>query len=256
MRGLVQSVERAAAMLRLLADGSEPMELGVIADALGLPKGTAHGLLRTLKEVGFVEQDVAGGPYRVAADVFRLGPRPMDLNELRSHAVDWADALAARTGESVRVAAFADGHAVTAHHVFRADGSRQVLRTGTHFPLHASALGKVLLAFEPGAARSLYHAELEPLTGRTTTDRRALQRELAEVRDLGHAVSVEEQQAGLSGIASPIRDHGGYVVAAVGIEGPPERLFDDKLRPRQALVTQVLRAGRSISRELGHGRHR
>ena len=250
----MQSVERAAAMLRLLADETGGLELHEIAESLGLPKATAHGLLRTLSEVGFVEQERPGGAYHLVPDVLRLGAERWDLNEIRSRAMNWCDALAARTGESVRLAAFRDGEVVVVHHVFRADASKQSLATGATLPLHACALGKVLVAFEPSAARAWYGQELTRLTPRTITDRRAVQRELAAVRDLGYAVAVEEVSMGVSDIASPIRDHGGYVVAAVSIQGAPQRLYDDRGRPRQALVGHVVRAGRSISRELGHGR--
>ena len=164
MPGNVQSVERAAAILRLLADEDEPLALAQVAAALGLAKPTAHGILRTLEDVGFVEQDVPNGPYRVAADLFHLGRgEKLDPNELRSRAMNWTDALAARTGESARVATFLRGRAEVAHHVFRADGGTQVLMTGSIVPLHASALGKVLLAFYPGAARSVLRSELPAL---------------------------------------------------------------------------------------------
>jgi DNA-binding IclR family transcriptional regulator len=252
--GSVQSVERAAAILRLLAEQDEPIGLTQIASALGLAKGTAHGIVRTLQDVGFVDQVEANGRYRVATEVFRLGWTKLDPNELRSKALNWTDALAARTGESARVAAFRGGRAEVAHHVFRADGGTQVLVTGSVVPLHASALGKVLLAFDPGAARSVIKGELPVLTTRTITDRIVLQRELAAIRDLGWAGSIGEVEPGVAGIAAPIRDRGGYVIAVVGIEGSVDRVCDDKLRLRTALITQVVRAGRSISRELGHGR--
>lgn len=253
MAATVQSVERAAAMLRLLADENEPVGLAQIAAALGLAKGTAHGLLRTLQDVGFIEQTHPTGPYRVAPEIFRLGWARLDLNELRSKALNWTDALAARTGESARVAAFQDGHAQVAHHVFRADRSDQVLLTGTVIALHASALGKVLLAFDPGAARSIQGDDLPSFTFRTLTDRVALQRDLATIRDQGWAASVGESEPGVSSIAAPIRDGGGFVVAAVGVEGQTDRMCDERSRPRPAVVSHVVRAGRSISRELGHG---
>jgi DNA-binding IclR family transcriptional regulator len=254
--GSVQSVERAAAILRLLAEDDEPIGLSQIASALGLAKGTVHGIVRTLEEVGFVDQVYANGPYRVATEVFRLGWTKLDPNELRSKALNWTDALAARSGESARVAAFRGGRAEVAHHVFRADGGTQVLVTGSVVPLHASALGKVLLAFDPGAARSVVNQDLPALTSRTITGKVVLQRELAVIRDLGWAGSVGEVDQGVAGIAAPIRDRGGYVVAVVGIEGSIDRICDEKLRPRPALITQVVRAGRAISRELGHGRDR
>jgi DNA-binding IclR family transcriptional regulator len=251
--GTVQSVERAAAMLQLLAVESEPLGLVQIATALGLAKGTAHGLLRTLHEVGFVEQEPSGR-YRLGHDLFHLGSTQLDLNELKARALNWTDALAARTGDAVRVAAFRDGQAVVAHHVFRSDASRQVLETGSTVPLHASALGKVLLAFDPGAARSVVGRTLESLTYRTITDRAQLQRELADARDRGWAASVEEEMPDMASIAAPIRDRGGYVVAAVGIGGSVERLCDGRSRPLERLASQVVRAGRAISREFGHGR--
>ncbi len=241
-------------MLRLLAEESEGLGLHGIADALGLAKGTTHGLLHTLQEVGFVEQDRPGGPYRLVADVLRLGAQQWDVNELRARAINWSDALAARSGQAVRIAAYRDGSAVVVHHVFRAGSTGQSLTTGAHLPLHSTALGKVLLAHEPGAARAVCRQDLVRLTPRTVTDQPSLRRQLAGIRESGFAVSVEENRPGSSAIAAPIRDRGGHVVAAVSVEGPPDSLFPDG--PRAALVDQVIRAGRSISRQLGHGRSR
>lgn len=257
MPGNVQSVERAAAILRLLADEDEPLALAQIAAALGLAKPTAHGILRTLADVGFVEQPEANGPYQVAADLFEVGRgQRFDPNELRSRAMNWTDTLAARTGESARVATYYRGRAEVAHHVFRAGGGTQVLTTGAQVPLHASALGKVLLAHDPGAARRALRAELPAFTHRTITDRVVLQRELAVVRDLGWARALGEVDVDVAGLAAPIRDRGGYVVAVVGIEGLIDRLYDGRGKPRADMVDAVVDTGRAISRELGHGRER
>ncbi len=254
MPGAIQSVERAAAILRLLAESDEPMGLLQVSSSLGLAKGTVHGLLSTLQGVGFVRQSTSGGPYVLTEDLAALGRDRLDVNELRSRAMNWADALAARSGESAKVAVFREGRAVLAHHVFRAGADRQTLATGSTVPLHASALGKVLLAFDPTAARSVVGAELPSLTFRTVTDRIALHRELAAVRDNGWAAAVDEAEPGLAGIAAPVRDRGGYVIAVVGIEGETSRLCEERGRPRSALISHVVRAGREISRELGHGR--
>jgi DNA-binding IclR family transcriptional regulator len=253
--GLVQSVERAAAMVRLLAAESEPMSLGAIAGSLGLAKGTTHGLLRTLLEVGFVEQDPASR-YGVSADLLNLGSTMLDLNELRSLSFNWMDTLAARTGEATRIAAYRKGEVVVAHHVFAYTTDSQVVETGSILSLHGSAMGKVLLAFDPAAARNAFGQTLERMTFRTITDRQALLRELADVRDSGYAVSVGEVEPDLADISAPVRDHGGYVVAAVGISGPVTRLCDARQHPRPELVEDVLAGARSISRVLGHGQDR
>ena len=105
MAGSVQSVERAAAMLRLLAVEDEPLGLAQVAAGLGLAKGTAHGLLRTLVDVGFVDQDAGSGRYRVGVDLLHLGSTTLDMNELRSLSLNWVDTLAARAGEAARIAA-------------------------------------------------------------------------------------------------------------------------------------------------------
>lgn len=254
MPGHVQSVERAAAIVQLLASEVEPLALAQISAALSLAKPTAHGLLQTLCAVGFVEQEGAQGRYHLGRDLLQLGSATLDVNELRSRAINWTDALAARTGHSARVALFRDGRVLVAHHVFRIGASDDVLQTGSTLPLHASALGKVLVAFDPGAARACLAAPLESLTYRTVCDRATLLRQLADVRDAGWAAAVEEAEPGVAGIAAPIRDRGGYVVAAVGIAGAVDDLCDSRSRPRPELVADVTWAARAVSREFGHGR--
>jgi DNA-binding IclR family transcriptional regulator len=105
-----------------------------------------------------------------------------------------------------------------------------------------------------GAYRSVEGITLDPLTFHTITDKVRLDRELARVRDEGWAAEAEEREPEMAAIAAPIRDHRGSVVAAVGVAGHRDRICDTRGRPRQALLTLVVRAGRSISRELGHGR--
>lgn len=253
MSGPVQSVERAAAIVQLLASEEEPLGLAQIAAALSLAKTTAHGLLGTLCDVRFVEKDDAG-LYRVGRDLLQIGSTRMDPNELRAHALNWTDALAARTGAAARVAMFTDGAAVIAHHVFAIGSHQQLLETGRRIPLHATALGKVLLAFDPGAARSVLGRPLQSFTYRTITDRSALMRELADIRESGCAMCVEECEPDLAGIAAPVRDRGGYVVASIGITGSVDDVCDARRRPHRALEDEVLRAARAVSSEFGHGR--
>ena len=87
----IQSLERAAAMLRLLAGGERRLGLSDIASTLGLAKGTAHGILRTLQQEGFVEQDENSGRYQLGAELLRLGNSYLDVHELRARALVWTD---------------------------------------------------------------------------------------------------------------------------------------------------------------------
>ncbi len=253
MPGPVQSIERAAAILKLLARGSGRLGVSEIAGSLGLARGTAHGLLRTLQGVGFVEQDGETGKYQLGATLLHLGTSYLDVNELRSRAINWADALAARSGEAVRIGTPLEGRVLVVHHVFRPDDTLQTLDMGTLLPAHATALGKVLLAYDSGAVAAL-EGVLEPFSRRTITAHRDLARALGEVRDMGWASEVEEMTVGEAGVAAPIRGQGGLVVGAMGISGAVERLCDARGRPKPTLVTYVRDAARAVSRDLGASR--
>lgn len=251
MPGPVQSIERAAAILRLLARGSGRLGVGEIASSLGLAKGTAHGILRTLQLVGFVEQDHATGKYQLGAALLHLGTSYLDVNELRSRAINWADALAARSGEAVRIGAPLEGKVLVVHHVFRPDDTLQTLDVGSLLPLHASALGKVLLAYDSDLAATTQLTELDVFTRRTLVTPAALGRALAKVREVGWAGENEEMVPGQASIAAPISSYGGLVVGAIGIFGAVERICSSSGEPDPTLVSYVRDAARAVSRDLG-----
>lgn len=238
--GTVQSIERAAAILQVVAASGGTLGVTDIAEAVGLAKTTAHSLLRTLLHVGFVEQDRATGHYAVGAGLLRLGSH-LDVNELRARSSNWADALAARSGQAVRLVTLAgDDEVVVVHHVFRPDDSAQVLDVGSTLPARSTALGRVLLA------HSLGRRAPRTAAGVAAAD-------LAEVRARGWAVERGEHQPGRGCIAAPVRAHGGLVVAALGINGPVSSLFDGRGAPRGLLVGMVADAAAGVSRELGAG---
>jgi DNA-binding IclR family transcriptional regulator len=254
MAGPVQSIERAAAILRLLAGGPRRLGLGEVASSLGLAKGTAHGILRTLQHVDFVEQDETTGKYQLGAALLHLGTSYLDVNELRSRSLNWADALAARSGEAVRLGTPLEGKVLVVHHVFRPDDTLQTLDVGALLPLHASSMGKVLLAFGTAAPETGPGGELEAYTRHTLVTREDLDRALAEIREQGWGAEVQEMSLGEAGIAAPIRGHGGLVVGAIALSGPSERICDPKGRPQPALIGLLREAARAISRDLGAAR--
>ena len=155
MPGNIQSIERAAAILRLLSGRTRRLGVVDLAGELGLPKGTVHGLLRTLQHVGFVEQDPETGKYQLGAALLHMGSSYLDGNELRTRALNWSDSLAARTQEAVRIGTLHEGQVLIVHHVFRPDDSLQTLDVGSLLPAHATALGKMLLAHHPYALAEL-----------------------------------------------------------------------------------------------------
>lgn len=245
--GPIQSVERAAALLRLLGGTGRAIALAELAAALDLPRPTAHGILRTLREAGFVEQD-ASARYRIGAALADLGRGGPDPHDLRAAAMNWADALAGATGLAVQMGVL-DGHAVrVVHHVFRPDASPQRLRTGTELPLYASALGKCLLAFAPVGMPRPRELDMHPWTGRTVASPAQLEAHLAIARRRGWASDLGEYEPALGGAAAPVRSTGGLVVGALGVLGPVEELFGTGEQLRRPVTRELLAAARAVSR--------
>lgn len=246
----IQSIERAAAILRLLSGRSRRLGVVEIAGELGLAKGTAHGILRTLAQVGFVEQHPESGKYQLGAALLHIGSSYLDGNELRTRALNWSDSLAARTNEAVRIGTLHDGQVLVVHHVFRPDDTRQVLEVGALLPAHATALGKMLLAHHAYTAAECIKAGLPRYTKKTIVDAEELHRELEAINNRGWAADLEELIPDEAAYAAPIEDRRGVTVGAIGISGPADRLRV-KGKTRSDLAASVREAARSISRELG-----
>lgn len=249
----IQSLERAAAMLRLLAGGERRLGLSDIAATLGLAKGTAHGILRTLQSEGFVEQDPASGRYQLGAELLRLGNSYLDVHELRARALVWTDDLARSSGESVHLGVLHLRGVLIVHHVFRPDDSRQVLEVGAMQPLHSTGLGKVLCAYDPVAHSEALESERKQFTPRTVVEPAAFEEVLDLVRARGWAADLEETWEGVTSVAAPIHDRRGLAVGAIAVTGAVERLCPSgELRPE--LVAAVRDCARAVSRDLGASR--
>ncbi|HEY0815908.1 MAG TPA: IclR family transcriptional regulator [Pseudonocardia sp.] len=245
MPGTIQSIERAVAVLRLLGTADRPLGLNELAASLDLPRPTAHGIVSTLRAVGLVDQDKRSARYLLSAGAAHLH-RAVDPHDLRAAAMNWADALAGSTGLAVVLAVPEAGLARVVHHVFRPDRSTQWVRTGQRVPLHATAIGKCLLAFAPAATPPLGRLELTRSTGRTCTDVAMLAEHLSAARQRGWAGSVGEYESGGGGAAAPVRSRGGLVAGALGILGRVEELFGPDDRLRLPLADELLAAAEAI----------
>ena len=144
---MIQSVDRAIRILKVL-QGARRMTLGEIAQQLGLPPSTVHGILRTLLAHGMVGQEPASGRYRLGPAVLPLGNVFLETLELRSRAMAWSEDLARRTGLAVRTGVMLLDDVVVVHHEPRPDGTRQMPEVGIVIPAHVCALGKAILAFD------------------------------------------------------------------------------------------------------------
>jgi DNA-binding IclR family transcriptional regulator len=250
---MIQSVERAAVILKEL--GSDSGRLGVteLSDRLGLAKATIYGLLRALEAHQLVEQDPETGKYRLGPALLQLGNAFLDNNELRARSLLWAENLATRAQEAVLVGVLYGQNVLVVHHVFRPDNSVQLLEVGAAIPWHACALGKAVVAFLDETAQSeAFAGDRARLTGKTVVDAKPLKAELDRVRRDALAIEDQETIVGDAGIAAPVFDNRGLVMGAIGVTGPVERLLPTKGSPQAAQL--VREAARALSRELGAGR--
>jgi DNA-binding IclR family transcriptional regulator len=252
-RGTIQSVDRAARILKALGSGSSRLGVTELSDRLGMAKGTVYGLLRTLERQEMVEQDPETGKYRLGPAMLQLGNAFLDNHELRSRSLLWADSLASRVGEAVRVGVLNGATMLIVHHVFRPDDSVQILEVGASIPWHACALGKAVVAYAEVEVRSdLLRGPLVPLTGRTITDPARLGEVLTEVVSEGIATEDQEAIVGEAEIAATVFDHRGHAAGAIGVVGAVDRLLPDG--PVPALVAVVKETARGLSRDMGAGR--
>jgi DNA-binding IclR family transcriptional regulator len=248
---VIQSVRRAAAILRELGAGQPRLGITDLADRLGLAKATVYGLVRALEEDELVERDAETGKYRLGPALLQLGNAFLDGHELRARSLLWADSLATRTSEAVRVGVPNRWNILIVHHVFRPDNSVQILEVGAAIPWHASALGKATAAYhEQEEIDDLLAGPLPRLTGRTIVEPGALLKAMESIRREGHAVEDQEAVLGEAEIAAPVFDHDGHAVGAIGVVGPVERLLPEG-SAREDVPAAVKEVARGLSRDLG-----
>ena len=242
-----QVVDRAAQLLIGVLEADGPQPLGRLATGAELPKSTASRILTALERHGLVEQRGPRGRFRPGPVLLRFAHRGLVDRHLVEAAQQPLHALAEATGETINLAVAGP---VGVEHLAQVD-SRHFLGTGQwvgrHVPYHASANGKVLLAF--GAAELPPAATLQPLTSRTVVDAARLEAELERVRRDRFAVAADELESGLTAMAAPVFDHAGAVVAALSVSGPTLRLPARRVAELRPIVTKQARA---LSERLGH----
>jgi IclR family acetate operon transcriptional repressor len=241
-----QAVERAIAILECFRGEQSALGITEIAKAVGLNISTAHRLMRALVAAGFMEQDQITERYRLGIEIAVLGQRA--LEQAGYHlAKPVMMQLAEATGESVSLGIRRNSEVV----VIERAASSQPLRfdhpAGAEIQLHASGMGKVLLAF-CGLAPEAAVAQLGSLprfTDHTIDNPTQLVAALMEIRANGFAVNHEERYEGVNGIAAPVLGSSGVARAAIGVQGPALRMTPARL---QEIAPMVRRAADDIAR--------
>ena len=226
----VQSIERAFALLKVLAGG--PAGVTEMADRAGLPKSTVSRLLSTLEDIGVVEQVTAGGVYRMGGAMLDLAGAAAPGRSLISVARPHLAELNRLIGEAAGVS-IPDGLEMFYLDQLTPVSELQVRDwTGHRIPMHAVPSGQVVLAGDSALAGRITKGRLQQFTPTTIVDAAALQARLDVVRRDGYAWAVEEFASGLNSVAAAIRTTGGTVLAALHVYGPASRFPGDR-NPRE-----------------------
>jgi len=224
------------------------MQLAQLAEATSLAPSTAHRLLTTLVDLGFVHQDASrryGPGHRLLGLVSAAEQR---VAALRAAALPHMTELAAACGETAHLTILDGPQVIFVDQVLGPGTIRMEVKVGTRMDAHVTAAGKALLAWQSdGYVGSLLDAGLQQYTPQTLTEPADVRRELAQVRKRGWATESEEHEPGAACVAAPILGATGPPLASLSVSGPTSRL-----RPREmaALGTRIREAADGVARSL------
>jgi IclR family KDG regulon transcriptional repressor len=243
----IAAVERTLDLLEALSRLG-PASLAALAESSGCTRTAAFRLLRTLQGRGFTIQDEARGLWRLGARWNALGRAASEQGALAAAAMPFLGALGKATGENVYLRV-REGMTSETVAIYQTDPTiRMYSEVGKRGPLHAGS-SRILLAFAPEAVQTQLLAQrLNRYTPATRVDPTWIASDLQRIRTRGYLITSDEVVAGAVGIAAPVRDATGTVVAVLHISAPSMRMRPP--RPRN-LLPQVMDAAAKLSGALG-----
>ena len=244
---LIQSVQRAAALLKAFDNGSPELGVTELGRKVNLHKSTVSRLLATLEREGLVERVAGGDKYRLGLEFVRLAALVPHFGDVRDAARPVLLELAGASRETVHLAVLDGDEVINVEQISGPHLVRDTNWVGRRTPLHCVANGKALLAFQaPREIERILDGPLPRYTERTITDPIRLRDELAEVRERGYAVALGEIEEGLHAVAAPIAGNAGAIIAAVSISGPAYRVTPDRIPALGALAIDAARRIASV----------
>ncbi|GAA1142110.1 DNA-binding IclR family transcriptional regulator [Kitasatospora gansuensis] len=201
----VKSAERTVRILEALAASPGRLTVSELQERLGYPRSSLHALIRTLRELKWVEADDSGSAFGVGPHALLSGTAYLDRDPALPYANEALEDLRAETGYTVHFARRDDAYVLYLASREARDTVRVVSRVGRRLPAHLTALGQALLAeLTTAEVDAILPAELPALTPHTVTDRAELHAELARTRDRGWALEREQGTAGVSCVSAPV----------------------------------------------------
>lgn len=246
-----QTISRAFAVLRLFRDHQGDLGVGAISKELGLTLSTTHRIVRALVAEGYLAQNAENERYYLGSGALLLG-QAAHRNFGFDVVYPVMQRLAAATGESVNLGVLSGDAVVVVERIESVNPLRFTQPPGTRAPLHASAMGKALLAFNDEAERRTLTGvtRLEFITPKTHVSVDGLRAELEQTRVRGWSIDDEESAIGVRCAGAPVKDGSGVARAAIAVQAPAVRVPDERF---DELGPEVARAAKEISTLLPPG---
>ncbi|HEX2909961.1 MAG TPA: IclR family transcriptional regulator [Chloroflexia bacterium] len=249
---MVNALVRGLEVLRCFTAAQPSLSLTEIANRLGWSRTAPFRLVYTLQKLGYLQQEPYTKRYRLTSKVLELGFDYLNSLQLTEIARPYLEHLRDDTGASVHLGILEGAEVVYIDRVQTRLAVASNVHVGSRLPVHATSIGKVLLAFQPPVVIESFLAQpaLPAYTENTHTALAQLRAELQDIRLKGMAISDQEYEMGIRSIAAPIRDFNGKAVAAINISGPTTVLKNTSLTSAEAEA--VLSASYAISNWLGY----
>ena len=249
---MIQAVSHALDLMEKFSEETPELGITELSKKLKLHKNNVFRLLATLETRGYVEQNRITGNYRLGLNTLELRKNFIRQMDLLPQARPILLELAHECNETSYLAVMKEFRSIYLDVVETPQVVRIISRIGSRLPAHCTAAGKVQLAYLPGKElESFFESrELTRFTPNTITDPLELRRHLGEIAKQGFAIDDEELEAGVRGVAAPIRSYEDRVTGALIISGPAMRFSDERIK--RELAPLVVKAAREISTKLGY----
>ena len=244
-----QTVQKALNLLEALVRSGQPRRLTELSRELGLTKPNVYRLLSTLSVLGYVKKDPLNSLYSPTLKLWEMGSMLVRDVDLVSAAGPRLRKLCNDCHESIQLAVFDGGFVVYVDKVDSTQPLKAITSIGSRVPASVTSTGKAMLAWLGDEALDQAIEHVKRYTPLTLVRRKDVEHDLEETRARGYSINRGEFRAGVCGIAVPIRDRTGGVVAAVGVWGAEKNIIGAR---RDELAYLTMAAARDISQQLGY----
>lgn len=247
--GSVQALDRGLTLLAIIAE-ADGLSLTTIAQRAGIAASTAHRILTTLKAAGFVQCDEARGGYLIGVKAFKVGSAFLRNRKLVDVGRGIIRQLMESSGETASIAIEKDDSVVFISQMESHNAIRAFHRPGARGQLHASSLGKAMLASlsDEAVLQKLHRIGMQKFTEHTIVDPAALLADLGLSRKRGWTVDDEERAEGMRCIGAAVYNEYGETMGAISVSGPLVRMSDERLGE---LGPMVKRSAAEITEGIG-----